>query len=90
MFHSPSHPSVRLRPVPLVLYLHGEEKSCGGGTGDWRASGGSKFDPSQMLHGAGIFTYIETPSMTQFCRDPYSSTMDHLGIAIETIEETIG
>ena len=26
-----------------------------------------------------LYTYIETPSMTQFCRDSYTSTMDDLG-----------
>jgi len=25
-------------------------------------------DHSQMLHGAGIFTYIKAPKMVQFCR----------------------
>jgi hypothetical protein len=28
-------------------------------------------------NGAGIFTYIKTPKMTQFCK--YSGTMEHLG-----------
>ena len=38
---------------------------------------------SQMIHGAGIFTYIETPEMTQFCRDSYTIyAMDHLGMAV--------
>ena len=37
---------------------------------------------TQMLHGAGIFTNIETPKLSPSYVGKYSSTMEHLGYYI--------
>ena len=43
---------------------------------------------TQMLHGAGIFTYIETPKKWPSHVGKYSSTMEHLGhIYLENLKD---
>ena len=61
---------------PIGIYPIGDFRSHGGFLlsdgilvgGEWLPWMLFSQKYSQMLHGAGIFTYIETPKITQWCR----------------------
>ena len=46
-----------------------------GTTNEWGLTKNQENNLPQMRHGAGIFIYIETPTMAQLCRFLYTSTM---------------